>query len=411
MDHGERLGQLITWTRALPPEAAAAQVRLFFDGLDPVTAFRLADEHREDVGELEGAPAPLRYHANNLRLLAACHGLGAKVAARRGTLDDVERLATLEDMLTPVHALIRDASGRSMRIERPRQFLSLDVHGDGKAVEVIGDLATADTVSVLVPGMGNSLETLRDQAARGRAIHREAGSETNATVVWLGYDAPDNLRQAISKKYAYAAAPALRAFSAGLATEIRPDALRTLIGHSYGSVVAVYGLRHGASFDNLILTGSPGLGHRFHSLKDLDLSKVRCYVFRAPGDPVAYSQWHGTDPVSIEGFERLATAGGVPVFYHQQYYRPGSESLRNTGCVIRGEYDELTMVDTSTERETRLLIPGLAWGPPLRAVAAPVALAYDGIVSLTGVREPPRPELVVPRRGERVSPPPQGRSR
>ncbi|MGH3464720.1 MAG: alpha/beta hydrolase [Kribbellaceae bacterium] len=410
MNDGERLDLLLAQSCDLPPEAAAAQTRLFFQSLDPDAAYRLADERREQVGELDGAPAALRYHANHLRLLAAWNSIGAILTAGHPSQDLRTRLETLEDLLTPVTALAVGEDGQPVLVDRYRQFLSLDLDGDGKVAEVLGDLATADNVAVLLPGMGNSLETLHDQSARGQAIQAEAGPDT-ATVVWLGYDSPDNVLQAVSKSYAYDAAPALRRFSAGLDTEIRPDAVKTLIGHSYGSVVAVNGLRHGASFDNLVLTGSPGIARDVHSVADLDLPGVRCFVARSPGDFIAYTQWHGVDPASYPDIVRLQTAGGVRVRFHQQYYRPNSESLRNIGRVVRGEYAAITTTDTSHERETRLVIPGLAWGPALRVVTAPVALAYDGVAALRGVTEPPRPRLIVSGRGEQVGHRPEGPSR
>ena len=40
-----------------------------------------------------------------------------------------------------------------------RQFLAFDPAGDGTAVEVLGDLSTADRIAVLVPGVDT---TLRD---------------------------------------------------------------------------------------------------------------------------------------------------------------------------------------------------------------------------------------------------------
>ncbi|MBM0280156.1 alpha/beta hydrolase, partial [Micromonospora tarensis] len=38
-----------------------------------------------------------------------------------------------------------------------RRFLLFDRRGDGRAVEVLGDLAGADRIAVLVPGVGSTL--------------------------------------------------------------------------------------------------------------------------------------------------------------------------------------------------------------------------------------------------------------
>jgi pimeloyl-ACP methyl ester carboxylesterase len=95
---------------------------------------------------------------------------------------------------------------------------------------------------------------------------------------------------AASKRSAYTAAPALRRFSAGLETEVRPDANTTLIGHSYGSVVVGHALRHGARFDNVILTGSPGIDPDVHSVAELGVPGTRFFAARSPGDFVSYTR-------------------------------------------------------------------------------------------------------------------------
>jgi hypothetical protein len=77
----ERLDRLVARARDLSPEVAVAEARLFFDGLGPGAAAVLADERPDLVGELDGAPAAVRYRANNLRLNRARRKLWAKIAS------------------------------------------------------------------------------------------------------------------------------------------------------------------------------------------------------------------------------------------------------------------------------------------------------------------------------------------
>jgi hypothetical protein len=102
-----------------------------------------------------------------------------------------------------------DASGNVVKVQRPRQFLVVEPEGQGRAVEVLGDLDLARNIAILVPGMGNNLETIRDQVDRADLIRREAGPGT-ASVLWLDYDSPQGVRDAMSSVPAQEAGPGLR---------------------------------------------------------------------------------------------------------------------------------------------------------------------------------------------------------
>jgi hypothetical protein len=115
---------------------------------------------------------------------------------------------------------------------------------------------------------------------------------------------------------------------------------------------------------------------------------TRLYTVRAPGDYVSYSECHGPHPATFPDAIRMATADPragddpVSVHWHNQYYRPNSEALRNIGRVVRGDLSSITTTDTSRSAETKLLL-GTSWGGPLNAVAGAVSKVYDGVVALT----------------------------
>ncbi len=381
----------------LPPGKAAREVRDYFDALPKDAAWALAESRTREVGGLDGVPAPLRYRANHLRLVEAHDRLRAKLGS--ASKDEVTRFNTLSEMLRPVgQRLDVDADGNRIVAPVHRQFLLAEPEGQGRMVEVLGDLAAADRVSVLVPGMNNNLDKVRSQLARAQDLQTETGPGS-ATVVWLGYDAPLTLEGAMSKESSIAAAPALARFTAGLGTEIRPDTDKTLIGNSYGGqVVGQAMLREGVRFDRVILTGCPGVEPHVRSAADFVPEGVPLYVARAPGDYISYAEPHGPDPASFADAIRFETNDGkVAVRGHLSYFAHDSESLRNIGRIIRGDLQAVTRASTTPEEESRVL-PGLSWAEPLRQATAspaavPLAKVFDGVRAL-GKLSAPRPEPV-----------------
>ncbi|MEV1333587.1 alpha/beta hydrolase [Micromonospora costi] len=130
-----------------------------------------------------------------------------------------------------------------------RRFLLFDPRGDGRAVEVRGDLATAERIVVLVPGVGSTLRDFdrglggvprRAPAVQADELYRAARATDPdarvAVLAWLGYDPPDGVLGGAATADARRGAAALRDLLRGLAAH-RPSATLTLVGHSYGAVV------------------------------------------------------------------------------------------------------------------------------------------------------------------------------
>ncbi|MFE2579307.1 alpha/beta hydrolase [Streptomyces sp. NPDC059378] len=146
-----------------------------------------------------------------------------------------------------------------------RQLLAFDGRGAGLATEVLGDLARADRVAVLVPGSDTSLDTyarFRAGAVALRAqLARQAPQGTRTAVVaWLGYRTPGTVSAAVTTTgRAEQAAPRLRALVRQLHTLAGPRAHLSLLCHSYGSVVCGRAAA-GPAVDDIVLVGSPGTG-------------------------------------------------------------------------------------------------------------------------------------------------------
>ncbi|MEU8239446.1 alpha/beta hydrolase [Actinoplanes missouriensis] len=293
-----------------PPDPATAtveQVAAFFAALPPPDATALTARHPGVVGNLDGAPTALRYAAN--------------------------------------------------RTQRPdwagRTFLALDTRGDGRAAEVLGDLATAERVTVLVPGVDDTLAGFdsghggvlrRAPSWQARRLHTEMlrvepGAKV-AVIAWLGYDPPEGVRRdAFREDRAAAGAIALERFVDGLVLN-RPGLAVTVIGHSYGSTVAgLAASRLSPQVTDIVAIGSPGMG--VGDREDLG-SPATVWAGSAPNDWTRripgvrlFGVGHATLPFDPR-FGALplpcADADG-----HDGYFVPGTSSLRAMARIGLGD--------------------------------------------------------------------------
>jgi pimeloyl-ACP methyl ester carboxylesterase len=230
-----------------------------------------------------------------------------------------------------------------------RQFVEFDKSA-GTAVEVLGDLATADRIAVLVPGVDTQLADFdrglggvarRAPAVQARSIltrlHEDAPGTRVAVVAWLGYHPPDGVDlDAIRETRARSGAAALTGFVRGLVTR-RPGVGVTLIGHSYGSIVVGLAARDLPEVHDVVVMGAPGLGVGHAS----DLGGARVWSALAPADWMRripqirlLGLGHGRRP-SSPGFGSLPLpTGGVAG--HDYYLVPGSATLNAVADVVLG---------------------------------------------------------------------------
>jgi hypothetical protein len=250
--------------------------------------------------------------------------------------------------------------------DKPNTFLiGLDQSGTTtKAVVSVGNPDEADHVSVTIPGMGSqrdageTIEGMVHEATLSQSLAErqlDAGGRTNesvATVAWLGYDTPPTLAEAGADARAHGAAPVLSNYLESVdVTSTKGEPHLTLVGHSYGSVVAGMALNEGgnAVVDDYVAYGSPG----FYAMDEADLGMQQGHVFvmQTPDDPIQYLDnvnavpglgWRGGDPAD-GSFVQLSTGAtttpdGVyreAALGHSDYPRPvtvgETEVLRTTG--------------------------------------------------------------------------------
>ncbi|MET9393402.1 alpha/beta hydrolase [Streptomyces sp. NPDC006624] len=279
-------------------------------------------------------PAPL--NASTLEETYAANRANAAEAARAAAAHhDRDRAATDRALAAP-----------------GRHLLRFDGRGSGRVTEVLGDLARADRVAVLVPGSDTSLDTYGRFHAAAAALHRQlarqapAGTRT-AVVAWLGYETPATVSPAVTTTgRAEQAAPPLRALVAGLRAVTGAGARISLVCHSYGSVVCGRAAA-GLDVDDIALVGSPGTGAG--SAAGL---RTRARVWAARGaddwvenvphlsvDLFGTTVGLGTDPLSPAYGARVFPAGDGG---HSDYFDPGSTSLTNLARIVLGETTAVT---------------------------------------------------------------------
>ncbi|MBB4916940.1 alpha/beta hydrolase [Streptosporangium saharense] len=362
------LGKVLELQRQDKDAGLAGRVGAWWRMLDPAARQRLIDKAPGVVGSLNGLPSATRDSANRAFLSleekrlreeraellkkqdalrpppGRFMGVGGKTAL--GT-----KIAEYSTMLARVEAVkaARADGGRNGR--PPALLLAFDATGQGRAVVSYGDPDTANHVTTYVPGFTTTIEggggdfkralTTWDQA------YRLSPGKRTASIAWLGYDAPQ-MGQVFTpghtvafKGAAESGAKELASFVDGLRASHAPDvpANLTMVGHSYGSLTtgqAAVRRPFGKLADDLVFVGSPGLG--VDHARDLGVDPAHVWIGGAPDDFVAQIGAFGEDPYAPKFGARHFTVepGG-----HSAYWDDRSESLRNIGSVVVGEYESV----------------------------------------------------------------------
>lgn len=225
---------------------------------------------------------------------------------------------------------------------RGRHLLAFDARGRGRVVEVVGNLAHADRIAVMVPGSHTTLDTFSYRRGPGGGAQALAAeiqaidpAARVAVVAWLGYDTPQGLSHRVAThELARAGADRLRDAVATFAG-VNPTARISLLCHSYGSVVCAYAAPDLPVVD-VAVYGSPGVVIRGAD----QLGDARVWAGRSEGDWIRMvaglrigGLGFGTDPLDDSFGARVFDAGGGS---HGDYHRAGGVALRNLALIALG---------------------------------------------------------------------------
>ncbi|WP_258341857.1 alpha/beta hydrolase family protein [Saccharopolyspora gregorii] len=352
------------WWKSLPAEtrsALAAAPPAWLGAMDGIPA---TVRHTANVNKIDDERAALNAEANRLReqIRQLPKGPGSRnldgkyqrpldqIEAKLKSLDEVEKVAAKPD----------------------RQLLVLDTSGERtKAAVGVGNVDTAENVSVFTPGLNSTVEgsmsdydrstaQLRYDAKHQSMMYGDGGDV--AAVSWIGYEAPQ-LNDSLGENSVAGSSAAERGgekladFYRGINASRETDPNLVAIGHSYGSTTTGYALQHaGTGVDAAVTMGSPGVGT--DSAADLKIPEGQAYNLKSDGDFVAILPWFDGNPSSIAGVQQLSTEDSTA----PDGQRLNESSGHNTG----GPDGYLTSGNTSQYNASVI-----AAGLPERAVRAP----------------------------------------
>jgi Alpha/beta hydrolase len=232
---------------------------------------------------------------------------------------------------------------------RRRHLIDFNPRGDGLAAEVIGNLATARRVAILVPGSDTSLTTFDSRgtaspqggalALAAQARRLDPGNHL-AIIAWLGYTTPSTFSPAVmTSGDAGQGASALRPLVDDL---VKHGHQVALICHSYGSVVCGLAASH-LPVTDIAVVGSPGMDA---SSAGALHTTARVWAGRGAGDWIEYvphihflGLGFGQDPMDPAFGARIFAAGSGG---HSSYFKPGGISLRNLAEIALGDTAAVT---------------------------------------------------------------------
>jgi hypothetical protein len=312
--------------------------------MTPAQRQRLIAEFPQQVGNTDGLPWDMRVTANRVNIAQAI--VDTK---------DPGRIALYRSLLGEVD----DPTRSGQRIDR--QILAFDP-GRASLVELNGNLSTAKSLAVLVPGLNTTLEGSTANTATARRFVSATRGDV-ATITYLGGRFPQGhnvaaaLVDAANPRYALDMAPRLVAFSEDVDRTLdatgRPIPV-TYIGHSYGGSIVGTAEALGLTADRTLYVAAAGAGVGVDDPSDWHNRNpdVLRFSMTAPGDFIEAVQGipegpHGADPDEMNGVIRLATGNyddgrllaGPQA--HSDILNWPSDAWRNILAVITGDCETL----------------------------------------------------------------------
>ncbi|AXX34164.1 hypothetical protein KCV87_21665 [Actinosynnema pretiosum subsp. pretiosum] len=374
------------------PGSDPKQVAAWWKGLSQEQRDELLRTRFQELGQLRGLPSEVLDQANRSRIADDAQRFGAErdrldtameqrarelgidpstsdgltrllndpeyarmMDERRVAAQKADNAAAVQESLTKAEDLAKKNGWFNEQGKADVRVLAWDPYGprgDGATAFAYGNPDTAKNLAVAVPGTGSTLDGFSVEQAGN--LRQAMGADGNATIQWLGYDAPgwaigevDNPAQAregglnlVADVDGYRAA----AEAAGNKQHL------TVIGHSYGSTTVGHAGMNGLKADDIAFVGSPGVGAS--NANQLSVGPGHVYAGATEHDPVVQgtsSTWFTEDGSSTGPYDKGfgATIFGTSdsknlVGAHTQYYDQGSESIQNLARIANGDGGSVT---------------------------------------------------------------------
>jgi hypothetical protein len=237
-------------------------------------------------------------------------GAGINPAPDRANLD---RLA--QDLRSTDFAVLAMAMGVSAALQKARNdggvaqllvYESANSGSQGRAAISVGEIASADNVAVLAPGVTNApasmADGISDAVALRNAAQQQAPGDSTAVVAWYGYDiplswtngVPVNAFSTLTNTVAALDDDNARAGGDLLAGDIEqfhdmaPAAARFVtVGFSMGATTVSAASARGARVDDMVMLASPGASRDVETAADYpDLPAEHAFVAAYEQDAV-----------------------------------------------------------------------------------------------------------------------------
>lgn len=345
LDPGDLWATQVTMPGDLPPPPNfldPAETEMWWASLSEEDRDRYVAEYPELIGQFDGIDAESRDQANRILVQQEIDRIEAENAAL-----EEENAALDENGLDPLRS-DRDANDLQIAenndqiafyrwllgepgdtvstqtplgddgqpLPPPDNILLFEPNGANhdRLVVAYGAVETAETVTVFVPGMTadeNVRSSLENTYELQEIAEGDSGEGGYATVMWLDYDAPNDLGEAwdgLGKDLdgseadgpGEKGAPNLTNFLTGLEAT-NPGARKNLIGHSYGTVVVAIAADESVlPIDRLALVASPGVPEEPSDWQ----TQVEVVVFLNDDDRIAQApRGGGVDPEEWGGVQ------------------------------------------------------------------------------------------------------------
>ncbi|MDP7705846.1 alpha/beta hydrolase [Mycobacterium sp. TY815] len=362
--HADRVESQLSHRQPSPPQlpapdAAPAAVATWWHALTPWQQDRARQNWPDALRNRDGIPATVRNELNIPVLQRELDRLRQGWIDSYGWHTDPGALADL----TALHDSLAENPDAGL--------LLLDtaaVPGKVLAAVAIGDVDNAERIGVTVNGLttrvsastGKMVREARFQRDEARLLRSRAGvahPDAVASIAWLGYDAPDSLRDVGHDWLARDGARALNSFYRGLAAAgntAEPGI--AAFGHSYGSVTTSLAVQQGAPVSDVVLYGSPGA--ELTDASQLGVPRGHAYYMVGTDDIVSELipglRAFGAAPQEVPGMTELSANTGYAMdgrygdgqlheraYGHSEYAEPGSNgnlrmSAYNLAVVLAG---------------------------------------------------------------------------